>query len=71
MEGLHYELVGDNPRVAGTLDEGNRNLGIIPRAIRYMFARIAADEQRSYQVSLSYLQIYNERIYDLLDVDNR
>lgn len=36
-----------------------------------MFARVTADEQRTYQISLSYLQIYNERIYDLLDCDNR
>ncbi len=71
MEGLNYELVGDRPRIASNLDESNRSLGIVPRAIRYMYSRVAADEQRTYQISLSYLQIYNERIYDLLDIDNR
>lgn len=36
-----------------------------------MFNLISRDEQRTYQVSVSYLQIYNEKIYDLLDYDNR
>jgi hypothetical protein len=36
-----------------------------------MFSRIGKDDQRTYQISLSYLQIYNEKICDLLDCDNR
>jgi hypothetical protein len=63
--------VDNNPRIIGNIDEGNKSLGIIPRALRHMFNLIGKDEQRTYQITLSYLQIYNERIYDLLDYDNR
>ena len=32
-----------------------------------LFAKICEDKENDYSVFLSYLQIYHERIYDLLD----
>ncbi len=57
--------------VSANLSEENKNLGIIPRAISYLFSQIKHIQNRSFQISLSYLQIYNEKIYDLLDFDNK
>ena len=41
--------------------------GLIPTTISQMFERINEDKGNEYSVFLSYLQIYHERIYDLLD----
>ena len=43
--------------------------GIIPRACEELFSRIGAntDPHQSYAVEVSYMEIYNEKIYDLLD----
>lgn len=41
--------------------------GIIPRAMREVFRHVKMGEGRlRYSVSCSYLEIYNERIFDLL-----
>ena len=41
--------------------------GIIPRTLSALFARIAADTEAEYTVRISYLEIYNETGFDLLD----
>ena len=42
--------------------------GIIPRMVRTVFARIdSAGEQMEFTVKISMIEIYNERIRDLLD----
>lgn len=43
---------------------------MIPRSIDYLFSRLGGSEmkgKRKYTVHCSFLQIYNERIYDLLN----
>jgi hypothetical protein len=44
--------------------------GIIPRALAYIFEHIASDASASYAVRISYLEIYQNRGYDLLDPDH-
>ena len=41
--------------------------GLIPRAISYMFAKLAERSDLIYEMRISYLEIYNEAGYDLLD----
>eukprot|EP00794_Sanderia_malayensis_P005306 gene5306-5975_t len=41
--------------------------GLIPTTISELFNRVDSDKAHSYKVVMSYLQIYHERIYDLLD----
>ncbi len=44
--------------------------GILPRALQYIFA--TSHEATKRQYSLSFFEIYNEKIFDLLeDVENR
>ena len=54
----------------GWTNEGTRDVGIIPRAVREVFAGIrAAKKTRKtevYSVYCSMIQVYNECIYDLL-----
>ena len=41
--------------------------GIIPRAISMLFAEISKNSERQTQIHISYMEIYNETGYDLLD----
>ena len=41
--------------------------GIIPRTISYIFNEISKRNTSSYKVNISYLEIYNDSGYDLLD----
>lgn len=46
--------------------------GLIPLSISYLFSKIMEQSGRglkTYEVVVSYLEIYNEKIYDLLDCD--
>ncbi|KAJ7935660.1 kinesin-like protein [Mycena leptocephala] len=49
-----------------TLSGNEEQPGIIPRAIREIFAFIRATPSREYLLRCSYLEIYNETIHDLL-----
>ncbi|KAL3874319.1 hypothetical protein ACJMK2_037350 [Sinanodonta woodiana] len=41
--------------------------GIIPRTLSYIFEEFEQNSERSYTLHISYLEIYNENGYDLLD----
>lgn len=41
--------------------------GIIPRTLSYIFGHISKDTQSKFKVSISYMEIYNESGFDLLD----
>ncbi|KAJ7069716.1 P-loop containing nucleoside triphosphate hydrolase protein [Mycena amicta] len=49
-----------------TLSGTSEEPGIIPRALRDIFSFIRATPEREYLLRCSYLEIYNETIYDLL-----
>lgn len=54
--------------MAGTEQE----LGLIPLSVAYLFSRLMEESLSGnfrYEVIVSYLEIYNERIYDLLDCE--
>lgn len=46
------------------------SIGIIPRAISEVFAQVNDDPMSEYEISLSYLQVYCEKIQDLLCPEN-
>ncbi|XP_077537872.1 kinesin heavy chain 73 isoform X2 [Haemaphysalis longicornis] len=52
-----------------TMMGGVDNKGVIPRLCDSLFERIACspDPSVSYKVEVSYMEIYNERVHDLLD----
>ena len=41
--------------------------GLMHRCVHNIFARVAADRQREWEVSVQYLQIYKDQVTDLLD----
>ena len=56
--GKTYTMLGDQ-RIYS-------NRGVSPRAISAVFAEISSRPETDFSVQVSYLEIYNERIYDLL-----
>eukprot|EP00949_MAST-11_sp_MAST-11-sp1_P001008 g1008.t1 len=55
--GKTWTIMGD--------DEG-KSPGIIPQSLQQIFSNIKSDKRRNYLVRCSYLEIYNEKINDLL-----
>ena len=47
--------------------EDNENKGIMPRSFENIFQQIQSDTKKQYLVRVSYLEIYNEEIRDLLN----
>jgi hypothetical protein len=64
--GKTYTMLGPN----GKLSLADDSMGIIPRTSRYLFAAIhkitSSSPSIQYQVRVSYLEVYNGRVYDLL-----
>ncbi|KAJ2083397.1 hypothetical protein H4R24_000874 [Coemansia sp. RSA 988] len=61
--GKSYTMMGSN--------SSSKDAGLIPRISQGLFARIEEEQQQeegvSYHVEVSYLEIYNERVRDLLN----
>ena len=52
----------------------DKNRGLLPRSLDYIFTKIAKKISNStieYSCKASYMEIYNERAYDLLDPDQQ
>ncbi|EAR98263.2 kinesin motor catalytic domain protein (macronuclear) [Tetrahymena thermophila SB210] len=77
MEGYEYELAppkesnkeGGNsaPKPRPKQHQNPERFGIIPRAVSALFDKLKAKEGGEFNVTCSFLQIYNEKIYDLLN----
>jgi kinesin family protein 6/9 len=57
--GKTFTMVGDT--------RNYQHRGIAPRAIAQVFAEVGSRIETEFQVHVSYMEIYNERIFDLLD----
>ena len=55
---------------ADSVSSGNDELGIIPRSFEYVFSVLFGDKKNGklsdYNIYLSFIQIYNEKIFDCL-----
>src|SRR5690242_14430396 len=69
MSGLEERIVSEGGFKDPTTD------GIIPRSLQYLFdqtqAQEAAQPGLKYTIKASYLEIYNEQIFDLLNPDGK
>jgi hypothetical protein len=67
--GKSHTMLGPNGGTHAAFDMSKDQWGVIPRAAEYLFGEMykAADEGNlSYKVKASFVQIYNENLYDLL-----
>ncbi|GMI02204.1 hypothetical protein TrST_g14273 [Triparma strigata] len=74
MDGYHGTILAYGQTGSGktyTMEgEGDASAGVIPRSLRDMF-EIASESVDDITFSISYLQIYCEVIYDMLDTSSR
>ncbi|KAF9164318.1 Kinesin-like protein kif15 [Actinomortierella ambigua] len=72
--GKTYTMQGPTPRPCVTDRQSFDLRGIIPRCLEYLFELISKEELLNpsvkYLCKASYIEIYNEAIYDLLDNSN-
>ncbi|QCD99053.1 kinesin-like protein KIN-7N [Vigna unguiculata] len=54
-----------------TMNGSETDAGVIPRAVRDIFATIDTMSDREFLIRVSYMEIYNEEINDLLVVENQ
>jgi kinesin family protein 11 len=55
----------------GDLDDiAGRNAGIIPRCLYQLFNRLESDTAEEYSFKVSYVELYNEELKDLLSSDD-
>ena len=76
LDGFHSTIFAYGQTGSGktyTIDGPTENVGLIPRAINQLFEAITHRNQneRTYKVNISFYQIYNEGIYDLIDVSGK
>lgn len=50
-----------------SVQEGDPGVGVIPRVINRLFKKIEDNSENDFTLKVSYLEIYNEEILDLLD----
>ncbi|XP_055535563.1 uncharacterized protein LOC129724590 [Wyeomyia smithii] len=58
--GKTYTMMGD----------GDEELGVVPLTAREIFREIENNKDRQFLIRVGYIEIYNEKIYDLLDKSN-
>ncbi|MED6123466.1 Kinesin-like protein KIN-7N, variant 2 [Stylosanthes scabra] len=54
-----------------TMNGSKNDPGIIPRAVKDIFTKIETMSDREFLIRVSYMEIYNEEINDLLHVENQ
>lgn len=66
--GKTYSMLGKNTTKAATVDDDHHHRGMIPRAIEGLFHELQEIQTlgTSASVHCSYMQIYNNEVYDLL-----
>lgn len=62
--GKTHTMEGDLDDIAG------RNAGIIPRCLYQLFNRLESDTAEEYSFKVSYVELYNEELKDLLSSDD-
>lgn len=63
-----YGQTGSGKTFTITGDGTTQSMGIVPRAIHYVFDEIKRRPHTKYQIAISYLEIYNNVAFDLLSM---
>lgn len=67
MEGYKYEEAKGEERAGKVNTTANQDVGLSVRAIREIFKQAEECKTRTVQIYASFLQIYNEKVFDLLN----
>lgn len=69
--GKTYTILGDKQFLTENIgemfiDRNKKELGILLLSINELFERIRKDEEKTYMIKCSYIEIYNDNVFDLL-----
>ncbi|XP_018334542.1 kinesin-like protein Klp61F [Agrilus planipennis] len=64
--GKTYTMAGGSVNSPSASWHSDEEAGIIPRALAHLFEELRLQQQQEYTVRVSYLELYNEDIFDLL-----
>eukprot|EP01062_Namystynia_karyoxenos_P016256 TRINITY_DN1592_c0_g1_i1.p1 TRINITY_DN1592_c0_g1~~TRINITY_DN1592_c0_g1_i1.p1 ORF type:complete len:863 (+),score=301.82 TRINITY_DN1592_c0_g1_i1:76-2589(+) len=73
MEGFEYQggSLGEDAKLRPVLNTAKQKHGVIPRTVAAVFdraqSRMDGSDRVRYKIKVSYFQIYNERVFDLLN----
>lgn len=73
VNGFHGTVMAYGQTASGkthTMRGSNSDKGIIPRAVEDIFSHIEACQEREFMLRVSYLELYNEQLKDLLDASS-
>ncbi|KAI6191648.1 Kinesin-like protein KIF11 [Aphelenchoides bicaudatus] len=64
--GKTYTMEGRHDDTQNYLWEDDPTSGIIPRALHHIFSKLENEKPEDYSVRASYVELYNEQVFDLL-----
>ena len=64
--GKTHTMFGDMMRIQTTNQSMNKEKGICMYAVDYLFSKINKEKEKLFTIKISYLEIYNEQVIDLL-----
>jgi hypothetical protein len=67
--GKTYTIMGRDDVVNEKILSNNKYSGVMPKSIKYIWSTVASRKQK-YYIKVSFLEIYNEQINDLLNPSN-
>jgi len=69
--GKTYTMEGRHEDSGNYTWENDPTAGIIPRALHHIFTKLENESSEDYSVKASYVELYNEQVYDLLSAGNQ
>lgn len=67
--GKTYTMIGEETPLISTAYDDPNGVGMIPRALAHLFDRLR-EQKVEYSMRVSYLELYNEELCDLLSTDD-
>ena len=67
--GKTYTIMGRDDSINEKILSNNKYSGIMPKSINYIWSTVGS-KQEKYYIKVSFLEIYNEQINDLLNIGN-
>ena len=67
--GKTYTIMGRDDSINEKILSNNKYSGIMPKSINYIWSTVSS-RQEKYYIKVSFLEIYNEQINDLLNIGN-
>lgn len=69
--GKTFTMEGHHDEAGGFSWENDPKAGVIPRTLHHIFSQLEAEKPEDYSVRASYVELYNEQLFDLLNTSTQ